>query len=72
MRFGTDETLRASGGKRWRALFLSDVHLGSRLPRGERMVEFLRYHDAETLYLVGIPITRFFASCCASPAPAGR
>jgi len=53
MRFGADHTLRAGEVKRWRALFLSDVHLGSRASRGDRLVEFLRGHDADTLYLVG-------------------
>ena len=53
MRFGTDDIFRAGEGKRWRTLFLSDVHLGSRVSRGERLIEFLRYHDADTLYLVG-------------------
>ncbi len=53
MRFGTDDTRRAGEGKRWRTLFLSDVHLGSRACHGERLVEFLRCHEADTLYLVG-------------------
>jgi len=53
MRFGTDDTLRAAEGKRWRTLFLSDVHLGSRACHGERLVAFLRHHEADTLYLVG-------------------
>jgi UDP-2,3-diacylglucosamine pyrophosphatase LpxH len=36
-----------------RALFLSDVHLGTRASKSERLCDFLRHHDADTIYLVG-------------------
>jgi UDP-2,3-diacylglucosamine pyrophosphatase LpxH len=36
-----------------RALFISDVHLGSRACKAEQLLDFLRHHDAETIYLVG-------------------
>ena len=36
-----------------RALFLSDIHLGSRACRSDRLIEFLRYHRAGAIYLVG-------------------
>jgi len=36
-----------------RALFLSDVHLGMKPIRVRQLIEFLRAHDAETIYLVG-------------------
>lgn len=36
-----------------RALFISDVHLGTRTAQAERLLDFLRYCDAETIYLVG-------------------
>jgi UDP-2,3-diacylglucosamine pyrophosphatase LpxH len=36
-----------------RALFLSDVHLGTRASKSERLHDFLRHHDADTIYLVG-------------------
>jgi len=36
-----------------RALFLSDIHLGSRACRSDRLIEFLRQHRADTIYLVG-------------------
>lgn len=36
-----------------RTIFLSDVHLGTRGCRSRLLVEFLKQHDAETLYLVG-------------------
>lgn len=37
----------------YRTLFISDVHLGTRNCQAEMLVEFLREHDAETIYLVG-------------------
>ena len=39
--------------RRFRALFLSDVHLGTRGCQAERLLDFLRWHEADTLYLVG-------------------
>ncbi len=39
--------------RRVRALFLSDVHLGMKPIRSKQLIEFLRAHDAETIYLVG-------------------
>ncbi|GHA14950.1 UDP-2,3-diacylglucosamine hydrolase [Devosia pacifica] len=36
-----------------RSLFISDVHLGMRMARVGQLTEFLRNHDAETIYLVG-------------------
>src|SRR5262245_2370421 len=39
--------------RRYRALFLSDMHLGSRGCQSERLVDFLRNNEAETIYLVG-------------------
>ncbi len=37
----------------YRAMFVSDVHLGTRACRADDFLEFLREHDAETIYLVG-------------------
>ena len=37
----------------YRALFLSDLHLGTRGCQAELMLDFLRHHDADTIYLVG-------------------
>ena len=34
-------------------MFISDVHLGTRACKAEQLVDFLRHHDAETIYLVG-------------------
>jgi UDP-2,3-diacylglucosamine pyrophosphatase LpxH len=42
-----------SGSRRFRALFISDVHLGSRGCQAQQLIDFLRDHDAETIYLVG-------------------
>ena len=39
--------------RRYRALFISDVHLGSRGCQAGRLLDFLRYHDADAIYLVG-------------------
>lgn len=36
-----------------RTLFLSDVHLGTRTSQAEALLDFLKHHDAETIYLVG-------------------
>jgi UDP-2,3-diacylglucosamine pyrophosphatase LpxH len=39
--------------RRYRALFISDVHLGKRGCQADKLLDFLRHHDAETVYLVG-------------------
>jgi UDP-2,3-diacylglucosamine pyrophosphatase LpxH len=36
-----------------RALFISDVHLGSRACKAKQLLDFLRHYDADTIYLVG-------------------
>ena len=41
------------GTRLFRTLFISDVHLGARGCQADRLLDFLRYHDAETIYLVG-------------------
>ena len=47
----TDQGLRRTRRQRVRALFLSDVHLGTRASKSEKLCEFLRHHDADTIYL---------------------
>ncbi|WP_024577790.1 MULTISPECIES: UDP-2,3-diacylglucosamine diphosphatase [unclassified Afipia] len=37
----------------FRTLFISDVHLGARGSQADRLLDFLRCHDADTIYLVG-------------------
>lgn len=39
--------------RHFRTLFISDVHLGCRGCQAPLLLDFLRYHDAETVYLVG-------------------
>jgi UDP-2,3-diacylglucosamine pyrophosphatase LpxH len=39
--------------RRYRALFISDVHLGTRGCQADRLLDFIRHHDADTIYLVG-------------------
>ena len=38
---------------KYRALFISDIHLGTRAAQAESFLDFLRHHEAETIYLVG-------------------
>jgi UDP-2,3-diacylglucosamine pyrophosphatase LpxH len=50
-----------NGQRRWRTmqqrvfrtLFISDVHLGSAPSQAAMLIEFLRWNDADTIYLVG-------------------
>ena len=37
----------------YRTLFISDVHLGTRTSQAEMLLDFLKYNDADTIYLVG-------------------
>jgi UDP-2,3-diacylglucosamine pyrophosphatase LpxH len=36
-----------------RSIFLSDIHLGTRACQAERLLDFLRVHEAQHVYLVG-------------------
>lgn len=47
------DTDDAPAGRKFRALFVSDVHLGARGCQADLFLNFLRDHDAETIYLVG-------------------
>jgi UDP-2,3-diacylglucosamine pyrophosphatase LpxH len=38
---------------RYRTIWISDVHLGTRGCQADRLLEFLRCHDSQMLYLVG-------------------
>ncbi|MEL6623803.1 MAG: UDP-2,3-diacylglucosamine diphosphatase [Pseudomonadota bacterium] len=38
---------------KYRSLFISDVHLGTRGCQAPMLLDFLREHDADTIYLVG-------------------
>jgi UDP-2,3-diacylglucosamine pyrophosphatase LpxH len=39
--------------RHFRTLFISDVHLGARGCQADRLLDFLRWHDADTIHLVG-------------------
>jgi len=39
--------------RHYRSLFISDVHLGTRGAQADALLEFLRQHEADTIYLVG-------------------
>ena len=41
------------GVRRYRALFISDIHLGTKACQAEAFLDFLRCHDAERIYLIG-------------------
>lgn len=45
--------MTAPGPHIYRTIFISDVHLGTRGCRAEELLDFLRWNDAETIYLVG-------------------
>ncbi|WP_099866683.1 UDP-2,3-diacylglucosamine diphosphatase [Pararhizobium haloflavum] len=39
--------------RKYRTLFISDVHLGSKAAQTDCLLDFLKHHDAETIILVG-------------------
>ena len=39
--------------RRYRALFVSDLHLGTKACQADAFLDFLRCHDADSIYLVG-------------------
>ena len=50
---GSDSVGEDSPDRRYRTLFISDVHLGARGSQADRLLDFLKSHDADTIYLVG-------------------
>lgn len=50
---GSDSLSGETAERRFRTLFISDVHLGARGSQADRLLDFLRSHDADTIYLVG-------------------
>ena len=50
---GSDSLSDEAPERRFRTLFISDVHLGARGSQADRLLDFLRTHDADTIYLVG-------------------
>jgi UDP-2,3-diacylglucosamine pyrophosphatase LpxH len=54
MRMRGDEPDAGSGlSKNIRALFISDIHLGTRTSRAEELLDFLKRFEAKSIYLVG-------------------
>jgi UDP-2,3-diacylglucosamine pyrophosphatase LpxH len=55
MNIATKPVLAPEDGSqaRLRALFLSDLHLGAKGCQAEKLLEFLRDHDADVIYLIG-------------------
>ena len=43
----------ANAPHRYRALFISDTHLGTRGCRADYLLDFLRHNECDTPYLVG-------------------
>jgi len=39
--------------RRYRSLFISDIHLGSKAAKADFLIDFLRHHEAAKIYLVG-------------------
>jgi UDP-2,3-diacylglucosamine pyrophosphatase LpxH len=48
-----DVTADADEVRRYRAVFISDVHLGTRSCQAHALLDFLKYVEADVLYLVG-------------------
>jgi len=47
------DTMETRQVRRVRALFLSDLHLGMRASQVNQLIDFLRWHEADSIYLVG-------------------
>jgi UDP-2,3-diacylglucosamine pyrophosphatase LpxH len=50
---GNNKVQANTGVKRYRALFVSDLHLGTKSCQAESFLDFLRCHDASRIYLIG-------------------
>lgn len=44
---------KARPARKFRTLFVSDLHLGTRGAQAEMFLDFLKHHEADTIYLVG-------------------
>lgn len=52
--FLESEAAEAAHETTWhRAIFISDIHLGTRASQADQLLEFLKHNDAQTIYLVG-------------------
>jgi|SRR5271165_190239 len=50
---GSERRVSEPKPRQFRALFISDLHLGAKASKAEAFIDFLRHHDADTIYLVG-------------------
>jgi hypothetical protein len=50
---GANPIFRATSPKSCRSIWISDFHLGTRGCKADALLDFLRNHEAENLYLVG-------------------
>jgi len=48
-----DDVQHDPGVRRYRALFISDLHLGTKVCQAETFLDFLRCYDADRIYLIG-------------------
>ena len=48
-----DDPVDEAGGKRYRTVFVSDIHLGTPGCQAEALLDFLKHHPSDFLYLVG-------------------
>ena len=62
---------RAVMPRQFRTLFISDLHLGARACQAEAFLDFLRYYDPDTIYLVGDIIDFWLATLSISGASGG-
>jgi UDP-2,3-diacylglucosamine pyrophosphatase LpxH len=49
----TSRSVARPASQRYRAIFISDVHLGTRGCKAEYLLDFLRHNESDLLYLVG-------------------
>ena len=45
--------MKENTGTKYKSIFISDVHLGTRGCQAEALIEFLKKNDCDRLYLVG-------------------
>lgn len=84
---GTHDDEDDHRGGRYRAIFISDIHLGTAGCQAQALLGFLKAHSSEHLYLVGdlltagnyagagtgrSPIMMWCKNCCAVRARAAR
>jgi UDP-2,3-diacylglucosamine pyrophosphatase LpxH len=50
---GEDDVKHEFGVRRYRALFISDLHLGNKACQADAFLDFLRSHEAPHIYLIG-------------------